>query len=485
MVDLTIDDALNGPADMTAGSFVDLVFAGPALPAYPRDKVQAIAEAVLARCAEFGYRPSLVAGQMLHETGYFWSRVKPNQVQPEQNNWAGLGATNDGAKGATFATVDDGVLAVCCHRALYQYGEPDRWPEHLRQYASRAIRLQAVRWADANIKRPDGTLLRFLGACSVVRDFVNGRWAWSPQYPYGSLDNGYAKRMVEIANTLRRHSAMPNTNPVLGPVPGLATRVSFIPAGNGNRPALPMTPRFITVHTTANKSVGANAEMHRRFTHAGGGSGEVSFHWAVDDDEAIQLLPHNENGWHAGDGYDGTGNRASIAIEICENADGDFWKAVDNACRLIAALRKAYGIPAANVVQHNRWSGKWCPSPLRNTPGAWESLLTKVDGYLNGFAEPAAPGVDPNRRYFEETGHWLHWGFRGHWEKYGATLVFGFPLTGEFKALDSGLTTQVFERYVMEFDPDAPPEWQVRGRHLRGLNFDAIVPAEAWAREAK
>ena len=39
----------------------------------------------------------------------------------------------------------------------------------------------------------------------------------------------------------------------------------------------------------------------------------------LDEDEVIQGLPLNRNGWHAGDGINGKGNRKGIAIEICKS----------------------------------------------------------------------------------------------------------------------------------------------------------------------
>lgn len=129
------------------------------------------------------------------------------------------------------------------------------------------------------------------------------------------------------------------------------------------RPGYAMTPKYITVHNTANANEGANAEMHARYLLNGAGGRTASWHFTVDDKEIYQHLPLNENGWHAGDG-NGKGNRQSIGIEICENSDGDFEKAVKNAQWLIEKLMKDHDIPKANVVPHKHWSGKNCPHKL-------------------------------------------------------------------------------------------------------------------------
>ena len=73
-----------------------------------------------------------------------------------------------------------------------------------------------------------------------------------------------------------------------------------------------MTPEFLTIHNTAN-----NASALAEISYMNGNWNEVSYHWAVDDEQAIQAIPHNRNAWHCGDGTNGTGNRRSIGIEIC------------------------------------------------------------------------------------------------------------------------------------------------------------------------
>lgn len=147
----------------------------------------------------------------------------------------------------------------------------------------------------------------------------------------------------------------------------------IIPKGNSNRPCYPMTPRYITVHTTANQSKGANALAHARYLKNGGAG--TSWHFTVDDTQIVQHLPTNECGWHAGDGRNGTGNRQSIGIEICENADGNFEKAVANAIGLIVHLMREHNIPISRVVPHKHWTGKQCPRPLL---GRWNWFISEI-----------------------------------------------------------------------------------------------------------
>ena len=59
----------------------------------------------------------------------------------------------------------------------------------------------------------------------------------------------------------------------------------------------PMTPEYITIHNTANDATAINeiAYMTRN-------KEVTSFHVAIDDKHAVQAIPFDRNGWHAGDG---------------------------------------------------------------------------------------------------------------------------------------------------------------------------------------
>lgn len=79
----------------------------------------------------------------------------------------------------------------------------------------------------------------------------------------------------------------------------------------------PMTPTEITFHNTYNDAPAINERNNVANNSTG-----TSFHIAVDDKEAIQLIPFNRNAWHAGDGANGRGNRHSIGVEICYSKSG-------------------------------------------------------------------------------------------------------------------------------------------------------------------
>lgn len=120
----------------------------------------------------------------------------------------------------------------------------------------------------------------------------------------------------------------------------------------------PMTPKGVCIHNTAN-----DASARNEISYMQSNNNEVSFHIAVDDQEAIQGLPFDRNAWHAGDGGNGQGNRNYIAVEICYSKSGGsrFEAAEKRAAKEVAALLKKYGWGTDKIKDHRSFSGKNCP----------------------------------------------------------------------------------------------------------------------------
>lgn len=162
---------------------------------------------------------------------------------------------------------------------------------------------------------------------------------------------------------------------------GLGIQVDYIPAGRANRPGGSNPDTYITIHETGNAAKGADAAAHASYLKGDAAvKAMVSWHYTVDDHGIVQHMPDNETAYHAGDGAGGTGNAKSIGVEICVNAGGDFSKAKANAASLVRLLMAEHGIPLANVVQHNHWTGKDCPYTIRHTAGGWEAFLALCEG---------------------------------------------------------------------------------------------------------
>jgi len=82
-----------------------------------------------------------------------------NQVKQSQNNFAGIGATDDGAKGAAFKTINDGVRAQV---------------QHLKAYATKSkLNGKLIDPRFYEVKR---------GSAVYVSQLGKGRWASDPNY---------------------------------------------------------------------------------------------------------------------------------------------------------------------------------------------------------------------------------------------------------------------------------------------------------------
>ncbi|MED4354796.1 N-acetylmuramoyl-L-alanine amidase [Schinkia azotoformans] len=134
------------------------------------------------------------------------------------------------------------------------------------------------------------------------------------------------------------------------------------------RQGLVMKPEYITIHNTGNEK--STAQNERNWLTNPTNDRQASFHIVVDENNAIECIPLNENAWACGDGFNGTGNRKSINIEICES--GNYQKAVENAIKLTVELMNKYNIPIENVKRHFDWSGKICPR-LMYDKGTWNT----------------------------------------------------------------------------------------------------------------
>lgn len=104
-----------------------------------------------------GVRADIVFCQAMKETG--WLRFG-GQVKPEQCNFAGIGATNGGAAGASFENVRMGIRAQV---------------QHLKAYASRAPLVNECIDPRFNLVER--------GCAPLVTD-LNGKWA-VPGVGYG------------------------------------------------------------------------------------------------------------------------------------------------------------------------------------------------------------------------------------------------------------------------------------------------------------
>lgn len=166
-----------------------------------------------------------------------------------------------------------------------------------------------------------------------------------------------------------------------------------------------MKAEYVVVHNTYN-----DASANNEATYMQRNDNLVSFHYVVDDVEAIQCLPLDRNGWHAGDGAFGNGNRCGLAVEICYSKSGGdrFTKAEINATKLIAQLlyERKWGVE--RVKKHQDFDGKNCPH--RTLSLGWTRFLNMVQAELDALkGKKTTKAHDPSRStgaLFTCTGLW-------------------------------------------------------------------------------
>lgn len=129
---------------------------------------------------------------------------------------------------------------------------------------------------------------------------------------------------------------------------------------NNRRPSIVMEPEYLTIHSTANLK--STAQNERDWLTNSSNTRTASWHLVVDEKEVIEAIPQNEVAWHAGDGKNGTGNKKSISIEICESNDRE--KTIINATKLSAQILHERNWGVDRLKRHYDWSGKHCPRIL-------------------------------------------------------------------------------------------------------------------------
>jgi len=149
----------------------------------------------------------------------------------------------------------------------------------------------------------------------------------------------------------------------------------MVPRGqHGRRVVRPMTPRYITIHSTQNYTAGAEKHalalkrgaLRSPKTRRGNRIGYLIWHYTVDEKMAIQHMPTYEQGEHAD--FHGAGNRLSIGIEMCEERGSNIRATVERTAMLTAVLMKQKNIPLRNVVPHYHWPRKGRKPEHKNCP---------------------------------------------------------------------------------------------------------------------
>lgn len=182
--------------------------------------------------------------------------------------------------------------------------------------------------------------------------------------------------------------------------------------------------KYLVIHQTGNVAKGANAKMHAEYQINNANQAvprEASWHWQVDDEEAIRSFNHGVSCFHASDG-DGDGNMHSIAIEGCINVDGDYVKTVKNMAELAAWVLKTENIPLSNMKQHYDFARdkKQCPAQIRAGKNGifWNDFVNMVKAELDRLNGKVVVSVAGASTYKVQNGDTLS----GIANKFGTTI---------------------------------------------------------------
>lgn len=127
-------------------------------PYYAKDRIMWFANVYIQEASMENVNWDLAFCQMCLETKYL---SYGGQVNHAQNNFAGMGATDDGAQGLSFRTVREGVRAQI---------------QHLKAYAScQPLNNPLVDPRFTKVQR---------GSARYVSSLGNGNWASDPYYSY-------------------------------------------------------------------------------------------------------------------------------------------------------------------------------------------------------------------------------------------------------------------------------------------------------------
>jgi len=218
---------------------------------------------------------------------------------------------------------------------------------------------------------------------------------------------------------------------------GYADRTALIPLGD-NRPGDTLSSfQAFVIHETANEAAGATAEMHRRYWSPGGAGRLVSsIHFVADAAESIQLIPINEQAWHAGDV---TGNTTGVGIEICVNTRAGYPMACRKAAAIVAKVLRAENKAPSDggtIRKHGSYPGtthKQCPQHLNagDWGVTWAGFIALVNAAYGGT--PGAPDYAAIwSRLHPDVAYNAGWGIPSRWRaELDAGRSLGAALTPE------------------------------------------------------
>lgn len=179
--------------------------------------------------------------------------------------------------------------------------------------------------------------------------------------PYAATNRVYKKKMKAYAKELR-------ATPVLIPGEDSLQRGDYwVASTNFNL----RKPNYVVIHHTAQNSTEQTLKI---FTNP---KTQVSSHYVIGrDGKVYHMLNDYLRAWHGGSAQWGTTtdlNSTSIGIELDNNGFEPFQETqIESLIKVLALLKKNYGIPAANFIGHSDIAPSRKVDPNPTFP--WEQL---------------------------------------------------------------------------------------------------------------
>lgn len=164
-------------------------------------------------------------------------------------------------------------------------------------------------------------------------------------------------------------------------------KINHIPLDPRKRTGKKVNMQTITIHSTANpKSTAIN---ERNWLTNPTNTRSASWHIAVDDKEAVEAIPLNEQAYHSGNSV---GNNSSIGIEICES--GNRAKTIQHTVDLVVKMLHERNWNVSNLRRHFDWSGKNCPNIMSaDNWRDWDEFVMRVQRELSKLNKPKATDI--------------------------------------------------------------------------------------------
>jgi N-acetylmuramoyl-L-alanine amidase len=206
----------------------------------------------------------------------------------------------------------------------------------------------------------------------------------SPKGPYAITNKRYQQESDSVVKVIERQQPVMLTDNSGMPIPS-----DWVGTVNFNL----RKPNYVIIHFTAQDSA---AQTLKTFTVV---KTQVSAHYVIGRDGRVyHMLNDYLRAWHAGISKWGSitdMNSCSIGIELDNNGSEPFKPAqINSLLALLAHLKKAYNIPAANFIGHQDIAPGRKPDPGPYFP--WKILAAHGFGYWSDDVLELAPAdFDP------------------------------------------------------------------------------------------